>query len=219
MHHLVHVRRVKVGDEIRLFDGEGRSYVGIIEEIATYEIKGTIKKELDSIVPKVKLNFYHAVSKGERFDWLIEKLAELGVSMVVPLITERSVVKKISESKVSRWRRISIAASKQCSRADIMAVREPALFRDASNEVVPNITSIIPWEGEATKGLNEVITEDKKEYNVFIGPEGGFTTREIERAQRSGFIPVTLGKRILRVETAGLLSTFMILNRFHEFDK
>jgi 16S rRNA (uracil1498-N3)-methyltransferase len=207
--------RVKTGDELHLFDGKGNSYHCKIENIAKDKISGQVISKEQSYKAKVVLNVYQAVPKGERMDWLVEKLSELGIASLYPVITDRSGIKEISESKISRWERLSLSASKQCGRPDIMKIEKPLSFSDAAGKVLKDALSIIPWEGSETKFEFDI--KNIKEANIFIGPEGGFTVQEIELAQKKSIIPVSLGKRILRVETASILASILLLNAFDEF--
>ncbi|MEI8217560.1 MAG: RsmE family RNA methyltransferase, partial [Elusimicrobiota bacterium] len=157
---------------------------------------------------------YNAVPKGERFDWLVEKAAELGVTALIPIITERSVVKDISSAKHDRWNRLSRAASEQSGRRDIMRVEAPILFDAALSQVVSSTVGVIPWEGEETTAMREILPRihPGAAVAIFVGPEGGFTSQEIVRASSQSIMPVTLGKNILRVETAGILATILVMN-------
>jgi 16S rRNA (uracil1498-N3)-methyltransferase len=220
-HHLIDVRRVKPGDEINLFDGSGTNYTARVESVRDGELSGAIISETQSHVPAVKINLYQSVPKGERLDWLVEKAAELGVNSLVPIEAQRSIVKGISANKLDRWRRLSQAASKQCGRSDLMAVTDPMQLSDALQAVSGKALNIIPWESENAVSINGLKNEitSSQEVNIFIGPEGGFTLREIEGARSHGVIPVTLGARILRVETASLLSAVLVLAIVGEFDR
>lgn len=220
-HHLIRVRRVKVGDELNLFDGTGKSYTVKIEKITKEEIEGVILKEKFIETSGVNVNLFQAVPKGDRFDWLIEKVAELGVKSITPLITSRSVVKDISESKISRWQRVSKSASSQSARPDIMEIMQPAKFQKVIENLNEDSLNIIPWEGEEAKNISEVFKSGKKtkEINMIVGPEGGFTIEEIKNAEHNKIIPVTLGKRILRSETAGLLTSILVLDKIGEYSK
>jgi 16S rRNA (uracil1498-N3)-methyltransferase len=218
-HHLVDVRRSKLGDVVHLFDGTGNTYVGKIEQMGREEISGAILEQGQSPVAAVEVHLFQAVPKGDRFDWLVEKSAELGVHSVSPLITARSVVKDISEGKLERWKRLSLAACKQCGRSAILNLGSSVLFPEALAMVKDTAVSIIPWEGEETHTLEELLLPAKaRRVNIFIGPEGGFTIDEIGLAIKHGVSPVTLGPRILRAETAGLLASVLALNAYGEFD-
>lgn len=215
-HHLIHVLRVKTGDELNLFDGKGSSYACIIDEISRCRISGRVISKSRPFKTKIGLRIYQSVPKGERMDWVVEKLSELGILSIHPIITARSSNRDISDAKIERWRRLSLNASKQCGRSDILEICKPVLFDTAVKNTAKGSLNIIPWEGTA-----ERMRFDAKAYpegNIFIGPEGGFTSGEIELARKNSIVPVSLGRRILRVETASLLASILVLNAFNEFD-
>ena len=213
-HYLSTVRRFSIGDEINIFDGLGNSYKARIDNIDRKFMSGTILSSKTHVLPTREISLYTAIPKGERFDWLIEKSGEIGVSKIVPVIYMRSVVKELSENKVERYRKISISASSQSWRADIMPVYNPIKFE----EIVEILSSkrdtlnILPWESEQENNIFDLLKENKeiKNINIFIGPEGGFDKTEIELALKNGFKTVTLGKNILRVETAAIVSASIV---------
>ncbi|MCB4792614.1 MAG: 16S rRNA (uracil(1498)-N(3))-methyltransferase [Elusimicrobia bacterium] len=214
-HHLIDVMRVKINDELNLFDGAGNSYHVRIESISRGEISGVILSKEQTCKSKIKITVYQAIPKGERLDWLVEKLSELGVTGLFPIITKRCVVKNVSDLKLKRWQRLSLAASKQCGRADVLEIHPPVPFDAAAKKIEKYSLNIIPWEG-ATENM-KFDAKAPLEANIFIGPEGGFTFDEIELAKENCIIPVTLGQRILRIETASLLASILVLNAFNEF--
>ena len=219
VHHLVRVRRCVAGSMLKLFDGTGKTYDARIDVIEKNSIRGTIVGETSSPPARVRLHLFLSVPRGERFDWLVEKASELGVHSVTPLITTRSIIKNIEPPKIERWKRLSLAASQQSRRADIMAINPPQHFPAAIAATSQQNVNLIPWEAEESKTLDEYAPaiSGASEVAVFIGPEGGFSSDEIIRAQERGISPVTLGKRILRVETAGLLAAILVMNCAGEF--
>lgn len=218
-HHLIRVLRVRVGHELNLFDGTSKLYAGKIEEIGKDEVSGTIFASRAGFLPKIPVTLYQAIPKGERFDWLVEKGVELGLKKIVPLYTERSVTKDISEAKIARWQRVSLAASEQSGRSDIMEVSRPLAFFEAIKNIPEKSLAVIPWESEVTTTISSAAGKfgNFSEARIFIGPEGGFTGREIDSAVSKGITAVTLGERILRAETAGLLSVALVLNLAGEY--
>jgi 16S rRNA (uracil1498-N3)-methyltransferase len=214
------VRRCKKGSVISLFDGTGKTYLGKIEDISKDKITGIMIKEQQADPLKARVTLFNSVPKGERFDWLIEKTAELGISRVVPMICSRSIIKEISDSKISRWRRLSESACQQCSRPDVMDIGQPAEFAASLGAIKPDELSIIGWESEGLGTLKKALKQKSKfnRVNIFIGPEGGFEPREIEVAKDKGVVPVSLGNRILRVETAGIVASILVLNAYGEFE-
>jgi len=217
--HLRIVRRVKPGDMLSLFDGTGKTYEGRVDKVDADEIAGSITGEGIAPVPAAKVQLFQAVPKGDRFDWLIEKAAELGVSSVIPLITARSVIKEFNDARISRWQRLSLAASKQSGRAGIMPVEPPQSFTTVLERLKGDTLSLMPWEGEGVQTISETcaLMNGIKAINILIGPEGGFTSQEVESARIAGIIPVTLGRRILRSETAGMLSAILVMDAAGEY--
>ena len=212
-HYLANVRRFNIGDTINIFDGLGNSFVAKIEKIEKKQISGKILSSKTFQLPGKKVSLYTAIPKGERFDWLIEKSSEIGVFKIVPVIYERSVVKYFSENKMERYRKIAMAASSQSWRADIMQIENPIRFSEILNTLKEqkNSLNILPYESEEENNILSLKFSSVKNINVFIGPEGGFDNREIEIAMNNNFKIVTLGKNILRVETAALVSSSVVM--------
>ena len=222
VHYLATVRRYGAGDKLKLFDGKGRTLIGIIDSVSKDEIRGTVLSRGGRDKSGVAIHLFQAVPKGARFDWLVEKAAELGVMKITPLITERSVVKEVSGQKLERWRRLSKAACQQSGRPEILAIERPAGFNEILNgrTDMDSAVNVIPWEAESAKTFKEAFNGrgNGLKINIFIGPEGGFSVKEIQSAQGAGLIPVTLGPRILRSETAGLISVILALNLTGDYD-
>jgi 16S rRNA (uracil1498-N3)-methyltransferase len=218
-HYLSTVRRFSAGDEINIFDGLGNSYKARIDSIDRASMKGTILSSKTFVLPKVNISLYTAIPKGERFDWLIEKAGEIGVSKIVPVIYLRSVVKELSENKIERYKKISISASSQSWRADIMPIDKPVKFNEAAEKVSKEkyTLNVLPWESEENKNILSLLNENKdvKNINVFIGPEGGFDKTEIDVALKNNFKTVTLGKNILRVETAAIVASSIVTSVYN----
>ncbi len=202
--HLASVMRASVGDEARLFDGSGAEFTGRIAEIR----KGVVtlevieRHDIDRDLP-FSLTLAVALPRGERQKWLVEKATELGVTRLVPLITERGVA-LASDSAIERLFRQVIEASKQCGRNRLMEIAQPvaaaALFASAKSDAVRVLAD------PAGRPLKEVIQgpPSSREWLCAVGPEGGFTLQELESAQAAGWQLVSLGPRILRVETAAV---------------
>ncbi|MBQ2219746.1 MAG: 16S rRNA (uracil(1498)-N(3))-methyltransferase [Elusimicrobia bacterium] len=218
-HYLSTVRRFSAGDEINIFDGLGNSYKARIDSIDRASMKGTILSSKTFVLPKVNISLYTAIPKGERFDWLIEKAGEIGVSKIVPVIYLRSVVKELSENKIERYKKISISASSQSWRADIMPIDKPVKFNEVAEKVSKEkeTLNVLPWESEENKNVLSLLNEntDIKNINIFIGPEGGFDKTEIDVALKNNFKTVTLGKNILRVETAAIVASSIVTSVYN----
>ena len=196
----------------------GRECIGEIE--VPGKDKTTVRineiRECES-EPPVKVTLYQSVSKGERMDLTIQKAVELGVGRIVPVFSERCVVRpEKKDSKRERWQKIALEAARQSGRGIVPEVAEPMLFKDALKSAsAASDLILIPWEEEKGETLKQRLrSEDRdklSEIAVFIGPEGGFSGNEASMAKTNGAISVTLGKRILRTETAGPAVLAMIL--------
>jgi 16S rRNA (uracil1498-N3)-methyltransferase len=207
--HIRKVLRLKEGDEITVFDGLGKEFKGtIVEErrsSVVIRIEHVISSTRDS---PLEVTLAQSLLKGEKMDYLIQKATELGVKDIVPFLSSRSVPfleKSKRLKRHHRWARIAVEASKQCGRAIIPKIEPVHDYSEMLRAATPNALRLILWEKEGMK-LKEILGRSKERQEIFfvIGPEGGFSQREIEEGKRAGFIPVTLGERILRAETASL---------------
>ena len=225
-HHLKNVLRKKAGDEVLLFDGRGSEYKAKIEKIDESVVKTRIVSKIQKdIESKIKINLFQSIPKAYKFDFIVEKSTELGVSEIIPVVSERTQGDLIrdegySEKKLLRWKKIAVAASKQCGRITIPEILPISSFTNAvrSIQCIPKAVSIIPWECENKNNLKTVLKNFDSEIqtvNLFIGPEGGYSNSEIEAAKKNDIVPVSLGKRILRTETAPIV---VISNILYELD-
>jgi len=206
----MHVLRLKKGDQICLFDGKGSELKGVIEAIGARnaEIKVVAREKVR--IGRVTVDIATAIPKGKRFDWLIQKATELGVVRIIPLITQRSVVKPTKSAKSERWSKIGIEAAKQSQRSTIPEITEALKFEEFVDFTDEYDLKLIALP-TAKQGLKKVLQKKKPNRIVcLIGPEGGFTDEEIKEAKQKGFIDANLGKEILRVETAGIALLAMI---------
>lgn len=213
--HLVTVRRCAAGDTLRLFDGTGKTYLVRVDAVERGSITGSVLSMDEPPAPALKLHLFCAVPKGDRFDWLVEKAAELGVASLTPLVTERSVVRDIAGAKVERWKRLAVAACQQCGRSNLFDIRHPQPLSAAIDSLAGTSCVLMPWEAEETLSVEQAfagVLSLPSDAALIIGPEGGFSPAEVERARACKAVPVTLGPRILRVETAALLSSILVLD-------
>jgi len=207
---LFSVLRQTPGQQITLLDNSGAAYLATIESCSSKETICHISKSWQpDTEPETRITLFQAIPKNQRMDIVLQKATEVGVSAFVPLICEHSVVKIDARSnKIERWQRIVQEAAEQSSRAKIPQVREPLLFTDAVNSY-DQAQIIMPCLSENAKPLSSVTLEEN--LSVFIGPEGGFSSKEIAAAQERGAHLVSLGKRILRSETAGIITSALAL--------
>ncbi len=217
-HHALHVLRKRVGDEIDLFDGKDASFKGRIDRVDAQEIRGTILENLPSTASPVQITLYQALTRSTKWEWLLEKACEIGVTRLVPVFTRRSLIKldaTQAKEKVKRWNRIALAASKQSGRTDLMVVEQPDSLLSVFASLDKNDLSLIPWEKESERSIHEACKSYKgAAVNIFIGPEGGWDAQEIEQALQQGLTPVRLGPTLLRTETAGLVAVILVLREF-----
>jgi 16S rRNA (uracil1498-N3)-methyltransferase len=205
--HIRKVLRLKAGDEVVVFDGSAKEYEGtIIEEDSTsvdIMIQNTLSSKSES---PLEIALAQSLLKGEKMDYLIQKATELGVKQIIPFLSSRTVP-LLEESRrlrrYDRWKRIAIEASKQCGRGIVPQIDPLQDFVEMVQAVSPDSLRLILWEKEGVR-LKEISMGLKQKIFFIVGPEGGFTQEEIEKAQREGFIPVNLGRRILRSETSSL---------------
>ena len=215
--HILNVMRMEIGDTLTICDGQSNDYLCRICETGKNCLKAKIEETTKSeSEPKTKITLYQGLPKSDKMELIIQKCVEIGVCRIVPVITERAVVKiekgAKEDKKTERWQKIAESAAKQSGRGIIPAVERPMKFKDAIEEAVKNGEAIIPYENEKDRGLKEFVKNSKAEnIGIFIGPEGGFDTKEIEFAVENGVMSVTLGKRILRTETAGLVTSAIVL--------
>ncbi len=202
-HHACAVARHQEGDEIRVFDGTGRQYMGRIDRIQKKFVRGTLLRPCPVRRPALELELCFAPNSRTGLEEVLDKCTQLGVAAFRPVVTERSeydVLKKW-DGKNDRWRQIMIAACKQCDTPFVPAILPPLKFSQAIGQEIP---SLIAYEAEETHTLAwglEKLAHPKR-LRVYVGPAGGWTDEEIVIAAQYNVLPVTLGVNILRAETA-----------------
>ncbi len=212
VNHIKNVLRMKQGEELSVSNGmDGKEYRCEITEINENEVLCTLRfvKE-DGVELPSKIYLFQGLPKADKMELIVQKAVELGVHEIIPVATGRSVVKldeKKEKAKIARWQSIAEAAAKQSKRRIVPVVTGVKTSKEAFAYAKDMDIRLIPYELAAgmqtTRELIESIVPNQS-IAVFIGPEGGFEDAEIERALEHGIVPVTLGKRILRTETAGL---------------
>lgn len=214
-HHLARVVRLKEGDKVLAFDGTGIEYTVSIEKMELDRILGRIiAVSSSSKDPIFKITLVQGVPKGDKMDLIIQKTTELGVFKIVPVLTERTVVKLEDSKKVKRlerWQKIAQEASKQCQRATVPEVAPIQSLKQYLDGLDAQEKGLILWEEEHSKGIKEFLKQQQGDsLVVFVGPEGGFSAEEVIMMRDKGMVSVTLGRRILRTETAGLVALAVI---------
>ena len=217
-HHLARVLRARPGDVVTLFDGAGgevrarvvhvgRSETELVGDAAGGSVAGA--RAASAETPLVLLT---AVPRGGRMDFLVQKCCELGVSRIVPVISDRSVARP-EPGRRARWEKIAREAARQCGRADVPAVAAPATLEAAL--AVPELPERrLVLSPEAGARPLRALLPDRAPTALLVGPEGGLASAEVEAARAAGFVPVSLGPRILRVETAAIVAVALATEAF-----
>jgi 16S rRNA (uracil1498-N3)-methyltransferase len=203
LHHIKDVLRMKAGDPLELLDGTGLIYKAKISKIGKDKIIcKIISRRQEESEPAVKVTVAQCLPKRKKMELILQKCTELGAKKFIPTLSERSIAKG---EKLERWRKIVKEASEQSGRATVPEVSELLNFEDVLKLSDSYDLSLIPWELEKETTLKSVLQKSSAgKILVVIGPEGGFSQEEIRLAKKAGFTAVSLGKRILRAETAGI---------------
>ncbi len=218
VNHIKNVLRLKPGDQIDICDGSSNDYIAVIEALEKNEVKTKILDRIgNQNESEIKVMLFQGIPKSDKMDTIIQKNVELGIHSIYPVITDRTVVKidrgTSAVKKTERWQRIALEAAKQCQRGIVPSVGNMLSFKEALKTAVNNSElSIIPCLREKDNTMRRVINNRSlKSVSVFIGPEGGFSDEEADLAEKSGVVPVTLGPRVLRTETAGFVVLSLIM--------
>ena len=222
VNHIKNVLRIRQGEEMLVSDGTGRDYLCQAEEIAGQEVTVRIlETEEEGRELPSRIWLFQGLPKSDKMEFIIQKAVELGAAGIVPVSTRNTVVRldqKKEEAKVKRWQAIAESAAKQSKRSLVPRVSGIMTLKEAFDYVERQGFSVrlIPYEHEA--GMDGTKTEldaagPGQDIAVFIGPEGGFDEREIELALSKGVRPISLGRRILRTETAGLALLSVLMMR------
>lgn len=209
------VLRLKTGAECVVLDNHGSQYMVSLDEINPDLCTGRILNMSAAEEPDVRLLMMLCLTQREKFEWMLQKCTEVGAAAFLPVISQRSLVQDEAEvrRKYDRWEGILREAAEQSGRGAIPALHPVLHFESVVKQAVNEYPlRIIPWEAEKKTGLKAVLKEEEsKQVAVLIGPEGGFAEEEVGLAISSGFRPVTLGRRILRMETAAVVSAALIM--------
>lgn len=220
VNHMKNVLRMKIGEQVSVSDGSDREYLCHIEKICDDSIELKIE-DIFGITSELpcEIVLFQGLPKGDKMELIIQKAVELGAAKIVPVVTNRTIVKwdgKKAKKKIERYNTIAKTAAKQAKRSVIPTVSDVVNFEQACKMASEFDANLIPYENaqgiEASRKAIAAI-KGKKSVGIFIGPEGGFEEREVEQAVEIGAVSITLGKRILRTETAGMtvLSLLMFL--------
>lgn len=224
VNHIKNVLRMRQGEEIVICNGQGKDCYCIISKVSDGEILTQIQSEHDTGTElKTKITLFQGLPKKDKMELIIQKAVELGVYEIVPVMTKRAVVKledkKKEEKKLERWQAIAEGAAKQSGRGMIPKVLPVQTYQEAIKNASKMDIGIVPYENAEGMQYTRQIMNNLGEHQsiaVFIGPEGGFEETEIELAKAQDIHPITLGKRILRTETAGLAVLSMMVLTLEE---
>lgn len=211
---LVAVLRKRQGDRVVVADSTGRSF------IASLLVEGErVSARLEAVAaaarePCLAITLAQGIPKGQKMDFVVEKATELGVARIVPFWSERTVGTGERAGKVERWRRLARAAAQQCGRNHVPAVDPPRAWPAVLERIAEVDRTLVPWENAEPLPLRECLgplIEGANRVLVVIGPEGGLTHAEVDAARAAGAVTISLGSRILRTETAGLVVCSVLL--------
>ena len=203
------VLRKRSGDRVQVVDSGGAAYAATLE-VDGREVRATLDERLvrEGMESTLAVTLAQAVPKGQKMDFVVEKATELGVRAIVPVRSARVIGHDTSPAKVERWRRLARSAAQQSGRTQVPVVADVHDWK-ALLATFPRYEHVyVPWELSDPAPLRDVfepVLRDAREVLVVIGPEGGFSAEEIDAARAAGAVPISLGRRILRTETAGLV--------------
>jgi 16S rRNA (uracil1498-N3)-methyltransferase len=219
------VLRLRLGERVIAFDGQGNEFTVNLTTLRDEQASGTIESQTSlSTDPSMRLTLYQALLPRDRFELVLQKATEVGVSTFVPLSTERSLVPAgaLDAARLQRWQRIVEEAAEQSGRGGVPGVESPLSLRDAL-KAVQGTPAILAWERESERSLRQALgglhaRGELAELALFVGPEGGFSGAEVEAARATGVTTVSLGPRILRSESAAPVLAAVVLYELGELE-
>jgi len=215
-HHLIRVCRLSAGDSVLVFDGQGNRYVVSLGATNTSHLVAHILECCFVPATPPHITLFQGLPKSNKMDTIVQKGTEIGVNRVVPVNCERSVPKpdNMAERKrVQRWQRIADEAAKQCKRPRLVEIQPPLDFDAALEYAREADLSLMLWEAESSQHMKQVLREHNKPESVglFVGPEGGFSPREVALATEKGWRTVRVGPNTLRTETAAIVGIVLVM--------
>jgi 16S rRNA (uracil1498-N3)-methyltransferase len=217
------VLRLRRGEVIAALDNSGDEFRVELTHVAHGAVRGRVLERIRSSgEPQTHLVLYQGMLKADKFEWVLQKGTEIGVAEFVPMITSRVIVDSVRPTRHKRWERIAVEAAEQAGRGKIPSLRPVQRFEDALREAgTRGGLRLIPWEEERAADLRTLLNTAGKAspVSIFIGPEGGFAAAEIDAARACDVRSVSLGPRILRAETAGLVAASAILYARGDLEK
>jgi len=215
-HQISRVLRLETGKKVLVLDGLGQEYLVELTSVDPLMVEGKIIEVSRAMgEPNTLIHLFVGLTQREKFEWILQKCTEIGVSAFTPLVTTRTLIQKKGEveEKYPRWQKIIREAAEQSHRGIIPVLEPVRQFNQLMTEKLASETmGLFLWEEEAKKDLKAILqTAANRQINLVVGPEGGFTREEAALAVNSGYTSISLGKRILRVETAAILAAGLVI--------
>lgn len=215
-HHLARVLRAAVGDEVVIFNGAGGEYQAVITRIDKKSVEVMIKSFADvQRESPIQIHLAQGIARGEKMDFIVQKAVELGVAEITPLITERCNVRldqERSEKRLQHWRSVAISACEQSGRTQPPVIHAPRSLQDWLKNTRKEIGFVL--SPHVTEKLFNQASNPFKQIAILIGPEGGLSDQEVALANAAQFLPLNLGPRVLRTETASLAALTILQSQF-----
>ncbi len=219
VNHIKNVLRMTVGEKVEVFDGKGNIFNATLTLLQSDKVIFSLTKASnENCESKINITLAQCLPKAKKMDFIVQKATELGAISIIPVISERSIpkIEDKADKKISHWQKIAKEAVEQSGRTIIPTVKPLTKFEELIKNAKDYDLALIPWEGEKSTSMKDI--SKNKEINsilVAIGPEGGFSSNEIDLAIQNGFKTISLGKRILRTETAGIVALAQV---YYELD-
>ena len=209
--HAAQVMRLQPGEEIYAVDEGGHRFLAALESVSKAACTAVLKQDVSDNEPQVRVTLYQGLPKADKLDMIVQKLTELGVARIVPVKMERCVVKldeRDGAKRRERLHKIAREAAKQCKRGCTPEVLEPRTFKQLREDMARHDLLLVPWEDAQGFGLKAAHGDfpNARDIGVVIGPEGGMSEAEVRALEELGAKQITLGPRILRTETAAVVS-------------
>lgn len=205
------VLRMNIGRRVILFDGSGWEYEAVIKKIMAADVVVEVIGQSKITEREIRATLIQALPKANKMDFIVQKSTELGADEIIPFRSERTILnlsEEKSAARIERWRQIAVEASRQSGRADIPAIKSVLSFDEVIALPLDKAIKLIFWEEENQTSLKRLFKNEQlqeaKDFAFIVGPEGGFSKQEVDKAQKAGFISVSLGRQVLKVETAAV---------------
>lgn len=216
--HISNVLRMKKGEEIYICNNEtNERFLASIEDAQKEEVTANIIKKIESTEPSVEITLFQGLPKADKMEYIIQKSVELGISKIVPVEMKYCIAKiKDEEKKISRWQAISESAAKQSKRSKIVQIARKSNINEICSKINEYDLTIIAYEDENKSTIKEILKQNKdaKKIAIIVGPEGGISKEEVEKIKEAGAKAASLGKLILRTETAPIAMISMIMYEY-----